>query len=55
MFVKPLALLFFNVFACLVFSYIVGPSHKSAVKGRKEAKSSCLCDRAHKLTIEHID
>ena len=52
MFVKPLDLLFSNFLLVLVFSFVVGPYHQSTVKGGKEARSPCLCNRAHRLTIE---
>ena len=35
-----------------MFSFIVGPYHQSAMKDEKEARSPCLCDRAHRPTIE---
>jgi hypothetical protein len=53
MFVKPLALLFSNIFLLvLVFSYVVSPYHQSVVKGGKKARSPYLCNQAHRLTIE---
>jgi hypothetical protein len=52
MFVKPLALLFSNVFAYFSAFLNCRSFQQIAVKGGSEERSPCLCPRAHSLTIE---